>query len=474
MSLVLWVLRASLVPLHQRWTEWDGAYAHGYPLLLICLLFFVRDLQPRLHFAKAYWGYVPLVLVPALLWSFGYATQLGVVQQMALPVLLACLILPRLGLRQLLSLLGPLLLFYLAIPLWELLLPTLRTMTSHVATLGVRLVGVPAYIDGFTFVLPYGAVEIAGSCAGLNYLLMGLVLASINSRYRHFDLRYTFLSIGLMALLAIVSNWLRVYSLILIAYYSQMKSPLVYDHGNFGWWLFAVVFCLFLWLIRRVPESPTRMSDEPNASPLRLPSSGTFVLLSTAVLALAFPLYLLTQVVPNSELHRNAANPALPPGWVSVSVALANSQYRPSYAGYDQASFWQTRVADRTWLIGQLVYQHQQQGKELISQSNSLVRGQNTAQLLAPLAGNSGVAAVRIGGKTPRLVLYTHQVGKRLTLATLNGKLAQFSELLAGRSAVALWYATTTCSSYQCQAELATLTNEPATLDRWLKVSALY
>lgn len=475
-SLVLWTLQDTLITLHQRWTQWDQAYSHGYLLILVCLLFIFRDLRVKVQFARVYWPYSLLIVLPSLVWSFGYATQIALLQQMALPALLACLILPLIGLRQFWSLMFPLALLYLAIPLWEVFLPLLRSMTSHVATQGVRLLDVPAFIDGFSFVLPYGTVVIAGSCAGLSYFLMGLALASINSKYRHYSIRHTILSIGLMSFLAIFSNWFRVYSLILIAYYSQMNNPLVREHGDYGWWVFSAIFFLFLWLIRRFPEAPIAEVTKPVSASQSLLLKNSLVLLLTSGLALVIPIWLLTSDGKTIDVNQKPANPAISASrdWTAITPVAANSQFRPKYTGYDKAFYWQTQLAGRPWLVGQLVYQTQKQGKELISDSNSLASDHIRTVELERLGVNNKLAVYLVMAKTTRLVVTTQQIGKRLELGSIAGKVAQFSELLAGRQAVALWYASTVCSSSQCQTELVELHSHSATLQHWIEDTALY
>jgi len=475
-SLILWLLQDSLYPLHHRWTQWDGSYSHGYLLVVVGLLFVFRDLRPKLQFVNAHWLYIPLIIGPSLVWSFGYATQIAVLQQMALPALLAFLILPLIGLRRFWTLLFPLALLYLAIPMWEVLLPPLRAMTSYVATWGVRLLGVPAFIDGFSFTLPYGTVVIAGSCAGLSYFLMGLVLACINSGHRHYSFKHTLMSIGLMCVLAIVSNWFRVYSLILIAYYSQMQSSLVYDHGNYGWWIFFTVFCLFLWLVRNFPEYQAVAVRNQVATKLNWVLNGSLVLLVTGALALAVPIWLLTSGDKPMNVNQQRVNPATAANqeWTSLTPAAANSQFRPGYSGYDQAFYWQTSLAGRPWTVGQLIYQTQKQGKELISDSNSLSSDRVQITELEALAVNSKLAVYLIGGRSSRLVVTTLQIGNRLEIEAMVGKVVQFSEMLAGRPAVAFWYASTQCTSYRCETELAELAAHPATLQSWISASALY
>jgi len=469
-SIVLWVLQDTVFQLHHRWTQWDGAYSHGYLLVFVCVFYLFSSLKPKLNPSVIYWPYAFLAIIPSLIWSFGYSTQIGALQQVTLPAMLACLILPLVGWRGSVALIFPFALLYLSIPVWEVFLPVLRGMTSFVSTQGVRVLGVPAFIDGFSFSLPYGTVVIAGSCAGLSYFLMGLVLASINSLYRNYSLKSTLFSIVLMAGLAIVGNWIRVYSLILIAYYSRMQSSLVYDHGNFGWWIFAAIFILFLWLIRNLPESSPRSADVGTDVSLSNAIRLVMVVCLTGAISAALPLWL-----SRSQVDTDNYSSSIDLGsYRAVSVHVATDRFKPHYSGYDIEQYWQVALGGQAITVGRLIYTDQKQGKELITNSNRMHYKPVLDSELYLLPSGKALKLEVISGKSSRLILHTNLIGREVELSTFKGKFYQFFESIAGRPVSALWYATFVCQSADCSKEIAKIKDDAALVDQWLSAAALY
>jgi exosortase/archaeosortase family protein len=63
------------------------------------------------------------------------------------------------------------------------------------------------------------------------------MLACLN----HYPARGYWLTIAVALALGLFTNWVRIFVLVLVGYYSQMKSGLVADHETFGWLLFAGV-----------------------------------------------------------------------------------------------------------------------------------------------------------------------------------------------------------------------------------------
>ena len=98
----------------------------------------------------------------------------------------------------------------------------------------------------------------------------------------------------------------------------------------------------------------------------------------------------------------------------------------------------------------------------------------NRTALRLPQGEQSGLGVLIIPGQTDRLVVFGHQIGKRLALEPWAGKWAQFGEVLAGRPNVALWYATTVCRHQKCSTELAALNSQPAPVLGWVTATALY
>lgn len=460
-------MRTSIFQLHDKWTQWDQAYSHGYLLVLVCCLFIVRGLSTSIYRSKLRFFYPFLVIVPSLVWVFGYSTQTGAFEQLALPAFFACYILPFTGIRRAARFVFPFALLYLAIPVWEVLTPALQNVTTQVSTFGVRLLEVPAYIDGYSFSLPHGTVVVAGSCAGLSYFLMAIVLSSINSLYHRFQFVHAVGTILLMAALAIIGNWIRVYSLIIIAYYTNMQSSLVYEHGMYGWWIFAGLFLLYLWLIRKIPSG----AASEHAPSVKLPGIIESLILVglTSVLALLLPVW-----IQSGKLQADYDHASLEiPGFENVTPGYANSKFPVHYAGFDIEEYLQSTVSGRKWLVGRKTYIHQSQGKELISALNYVSAN---AEQSAPYSFDSGTSlnVSVIEGRKDKLILSSFIIGERLETDEWEGKIAQFTELLAGRSTNAYWYAALECESYRCNAELENLDELLPPLEAWLLQSALY
>lgn len=452
----------TLLELHHRWVQWDQAYSHGYILIVLCLFFIVKNgiVQssgvPNAKLAL-------FALFPAFVSSFGYATQTSALVQLSLPFYLSVLLLALVGWRVFFSIFFILSVLLLAIPVWEVLLPPLRNMTAWVSTQGVRVLGIPAFIDGFSFSLPYGTVLIAGSCAGLSYFLMGVVLASLNAVYREYSLKHALLSIALLAALSILGNWVRVFALILIAYYTKMESSLVADHGQFGWWIFASVFFIYLFLVRNFPERG-RFRNQPASESVSDTHSLNALksLLVFLVVGLSLPMFWVMNEPKGAE-YDSVKSSGLSP----IPFARVNQQLRLDYHGYDDAEFYQFRLQNNQILVGRLVYETQKPGKELISSGNSLT--DKPVELIT----SEPVTVYKTTVGSPIVYRSKYLVGARTESNKLKAKWFQFWEKLQGRHAVALWVVATSCSQPNCSEAIALL-NSPAISDDLLEAFRLY
>ena len=462
------VLMPTLRSLHYKWVQWDGAYSHGYLLVIVCFGMVFSRLSP-LTAEKVHWPYTFFLFVPIALWSLGYATQVLVISQLSLPIFISCLILPWFGFNGLRAVAAPLALMFLAIPVWEVILPVLRNLTTLVASSGVRLLGIPAYIDGYSFRLPYGTVVIAGSCAGLSYFLMALTLASLNALYRNFALKQALLSTLLLVALSIIGNWLRVYSLILIAYYSKMQNPLVADHGQFGWWIFAGLFIIYLFCIRAFPERPI-------ITAVRSERSGKHYFGAT-LLTVAFSI-LITTAVPlwlqkGSSADLTKIHPVMSARLHPVAPGQTFQQLGIDISGYDLAEIFRSQQGELKIFVGRLIFLNQQQGKELISDSQKVT--QQPSEMLKPISSSYGLVNAEIVylGRDTRLILWQYMLGRAHAATPIRGKWLQFLELLRGRSAAALWLAAVECQNRQCRQEYDQL-NNAATIDSLITPMQLY
>ena len=75
------------------------------------------------------------------------------------------------------------------------------------------------------------------------------------------------LQLALMAALAVLANWVRVYTVIEAGYLTDMQSYLVrVSHYGFGWAVFAATLVVFFWLVTRFgPDAAAEPAYAPSA-----------------------------------------------------------------------------------------------------------------------------------------------------------------------------------------------------------------
>jgi EpsI family protein len=150
----------------------------------------------------------------------------------------------------------PLLYFYFAVPLWDAFNTPLQRLTVSVVSAWLRAAAIPAYIDGNFIHLPNGTFEVAGGCSGLHFVVAGLALAALAGLLHHERWRERALLAAAALVASVVANWLRVYTVVVAGYLSDMQNYLVAkNHYYFGWALFVVCWLPVMILDRRLQRS---------------------------------------------------------------------------------------------------------------------------------------------------------------------------------------------------------------------------
>jgi exosortase len=192
-----------------------------------------------------------LVLVWQLVFRAGI--QLGYL--LLLPPLIWCAIRISLGAAAAWRAAFPLGFLYFAMPVWDYLGPLAHLGTIHAVRLLLRVVGIPAYFSGETVHIPSGVFAIEGGCGGLHFIIVGLAIAALSGELRgdSWRLRVRWLVVALG--LAMLTNWIRVFSIIVLGHVTHMQHYIVrVSHYWYGWGLFLLaIFLLFLYQ-RRFPE----------------------------------------------------------------------------------------------------------------------------------------------------------------------------------------------------------------------------
>lgn len=255
---------------------WGGSreLGHGYLVLVVSLWLVARNRQ-RLAAApiRPATGALPLAIALSLAWLVCWRAAAQDLHLLLLPLLMLIALAAGLGWSIAGVLLFPVGYLYLAVPAWDQLTGSLQTLSARVNGVLIWLAGVPAMMDGNLIRLPMGTIRIAGGCSGLHTLLVGLAVAALYGEILRDSVRRRLAWLALMAVISLLTNWIRIFVVTAVAYQTDMRSPLVRHHEWLGWWLFVFAVAGFLWLAGRLGTSWNRRRSREVQTPeaLRLP-----------------------------------------------------------------------------------------------------------------------------------------------------------------------------------------------------------
>ncbi|ADH86437.1 exosortase C-terminal domain/associated protein EpsI [Desulfurivibrio alkaliphilus] len=237
--------------LHAQWSSVHGIYSHGYLNLMLSMWmgyrYWRRDPPDRLR--PDWRGAVPLAGLVGLLAIMGLVF-IDASRSLLLPPVFLCCVWLLFGAPAVRRLLLPALFLYFAIaPFWLFNVP-LQSLAAVVVGQVIVFSGFTAYLDGKFIHIPAGIFEIAQGCSGVSYFVAALTLACFFALMYLRKKRYRLLLVGVAGLAAIFSNWVRIYTLILIGHFTDMQHSLVAEHNTYGWIVFLVFFAPVLMLAR--------------------------------------------------------------------------------------------------------------------------------------------------------------------------------------------------------------------------------
>lgn len=245
----LWIILfgATFLDLWQRWVQWDSELAHGIPVIAIFfgLLWKTGKWHRQHRFRPALEGALSgmALLGTSLLWFLAYAVNIQIIEQLLLlPALISAYAMVfgwKTVFHHRILLVFPI----FAIPIWGSLNNLLLESASLMVGELVRLIEMPALIMGNSIYIPYGHILIADGCSGLRYFVIALTLAYLISYLNGYREPKLLLTLVIAAVLGLVTNWIRIFVLIVIGYHTEMQSSLMEDHELFGWILFGAI-CL--------------------------------------------------------------------------------------------------------------------------------------------------------------------------------------------------------------------------------------
>ena len=418
-ALVYW---PSTIFLYKKWSAAASdtdTYSHGWLILLICIALVVRA---RRDLAAAPVRPSPLAAVALaaaiVVWLVSYRASIEGLEVPLQPLIFWLAVSTAFGAAVGRVLLFPVAYFYFAEPVWY------GAQLQHLTVLVMRgllaLTGPTASIVGDVIHLPNGTFLIEEGCSGLHFMIVGLAVAALYGEQRRDSWPVRLRQLALMAGLALLANWVRVYTVIEAGYLTDMQSYLVrVSHYGFGWGVFAVALLVFFWLAPFFGPEPAPASAVAAIPPPNHGGRGQLGGFATAVaILLALPLLnvalRLSQPAPPLAQPVALLNPQAP--WQAVPVDI-RSAWLPKFAGADelQRRAFGSSADDAVEVLG-VAFRTQRQGAELVGETSSLtgeglqVRAE---QVVGSAAGPFGEAEVtdRTGARS--LIWWRYQVAGR-------------------------------------------------------------
>ncbi len=233
-----------------------------------------------------------LYAVPfGLLWLFAQATQLSLGAQVAAIGTLQAVALTVLGWRICLRLLFPLLLLWLMVPVEDVLLPALIEMTTTFTVAGLRLVGMPAVMDGNLLLAGGARYTIIKECTGLDFVLGNLLVALVFANLIYRGIGRKTLYVLASVPVAILANILRTTSVIL---FTAGGIDLASEHETYGWCVFLIAMVGQMAIGQRFRDAPA--GDQPVRDAPATPVATSAA--AMPVLAASLGIVLLATVAP--------------------------------------------------------------------------------------------------------------------------------------------------------------------------------
>ena len=438
--LVLGLYASTVDSLIARYLKFDESYSHGFLIFGLVLWLFWRQRDDIMRVRPT--PYLPAVvaLVPmTLLWLVGYLTDIIIVQQMLLPALVFSGIL-LLGGRELARLsLFPIAYLYFAIPIWDYLIGALVKITVIVVTTALAYSRIPVFIEANYINLTSGTIYVADACSGIRYFVVGTAFAAL---YGHLFFGSWRRRIGLIAIgafLGVLTNWVRVYSLVMIAHFTEMRSPLIREHELYGLGLFAIVLFALIFVVNRYADAG--QSREPRPAQPTGPRSSTRTAAAIGCLAV-----LVVGPVLGMHMARDPGQIRFGPlelptaDRVFAPAPFAHELVLPGEALVDRV---ERGYGDEQSGIRLTVYRfHQREARQDFLPYRTLFERRHWTELdsedftLERATGSQPVRALQVVNRRDErrwLVWYWIEVGGRPTLNRYIAKLAEIPALLNGR-----------------------------------------
>ncbi|WP_394171957.1 exosortase [Thalassotalea litorea] len=309
----------------------DGTYSHAYLIPLISGYLFYDGWQ-RGQFAlrsRFSWFAFSALLLSCFCMIVTVRAQISIGYWLSFILVLASASLMFFKTR--LAVIFPTLYLIFLMPLWGSLTGVLQDMSVAAASFLMQFTAIPFYVQDQFISLPAGTFEVANGCSGLRYLLVSLAISSLYVFLYIRKLSSACIFFGFAVLGALVTNWIRIISLILIGQYTNMESELMTDHNNFGWYLYVPFMVILFYLGNKLADD-----NAPTPSPPKNQQGiNKIIAIVTAILLLLSSSYLLLANRPEAQIAQQ-----MPPT-PSADIKFYSSVSEQPLAGFEDSGIEQ-------------------------------------------------------------------------------------------------------------------------------------
>ena len=430
---------------------WIGSKTYNHCFLIVPIVAYLlwdrRELFSQVA-PRPTWAGLLLLPVFGLFWLIAEMASVQEGRHIALALMFEAVLLTVLGWRAFWAFLFPFLYLLFLVPSGEFLVPMLQDFTADFSVLMLRMVGIPTFRDGIFISIPNGHFEVAEACAGIRFLIASIAFGFLfaNLVYRTYPRRLFFIALSIVV--PVIANGFRAFGIIILAHFSDNTIAVGADHLVYGWFFFALIMLLLIWIGGRLrsPEDegpPEAPAISRGGRPAR---AGVFALavVATSLTAAATPAtaaWLASR--PAADAPELVAAPPAPPGW---SLVESDSGWLPEFPNADRI-LRQTYESPKGRVeLFLAYYSRQSQDGKVIAHFNNLYDGQrwvragSSAQTAKVDGRPQPVAGTRLlgAGRERRLVLSWYWVDGTFTASGLKAKLLQAkAELLTRRRAAA-------------------------------------
>ena len=270
LTVLILLFYSTTASLLNRWLKFDQSLSHGLPTAAIFtfLLWKITATSGSRDSTSLNWLLTISLGLLSFVWYLVEAINLQLASAALLLALFTLYVASCFSLKTARQLLPLIAMFIFTIPIWGELTEILVQISSVIVAKAVEIIGITALIEGNNILIPSGIIQIAEGCSGLRYLTISLLLAYILSLINGYNLRQSVTALLVGILLGLLTNWIRIISLVIIGYNTNMQSSLMHDHEMFGWVLFSLIILPALYFAPLVQKHINFNVDTPPFKPL--------------------------------------------------------------------------------------------------------------------------------------------------------------------------------------------------------------